>query len=91
MAVLQMTFTPTEEDFRTVNTAATFNTATIVLIAVMAVVSLGTVLALALGWLPPDPARLPFYILPSGLFVFFLVFTPIDLRHKAGLSTVARH
>jgi hypothetical protein len=82
-------FKPTEEDALAVSRAATFNKPTIVLIGIMALVSLGTLLALAAGWMSPAGDRLLFYLLPPLTFIYFLIYTPIRLRRQAR-ETAAR-
>lgn len=39
-------------------------------------------LGLALGWLNPDSNSLLLYLLPPGMFIYFLIYTPIDLRQR---------
>jgi hypothetical protein len=83
MGKIHLTFTPEYEDYLASSKAATYNRPTRILITAMGVISLATVLALMLGWLSPDNERLMFYVLPPGMFIFFLVFTPLNLRRRA--------
>lgn len=83
MARLSLTFKPDYDDYRTVNQAATFNKPTIVLVVLMGIVSLATVLALGLGWVTVSSERLLLYLLPPMMFVFFLIYTPINLNRTA--------
>jgi hypothetical protein len=83
MTRLNLTFKATEEDDLAVSRAATFNKPTIVLVIIMAVISLGTLVALAVGWMNPAGDLLLFYLLPPLTFIFFIVYTPIRLRRQA--------
>ncbi|MCB2214399.1 YcxB family protein [bacterium] len=83
MSKLNLRFKPTAEDDLAVSRAATFNKATIVLLIIMALVSLGTLLAIAVGWLNPAGDLLFFYLLPPITFIIFIVYTPIRLRQQA--------
>ena len=83
MARLSLTFKPDYDDYHTVNQAATFNKPTVILIILMGVVSVGTVLALGLGWVKVASERLLLYLLPPAMFVFFLIYTPINLKRTA--------
>ncbi|MDY6873005.1 MAG: hypothetical protein SVR81_03420 [Chloroflexota bacterium] len=53
------------------------------LLIIMALVSLGTLLALAAGWMNPTGELLLFYLLPPLTFIFFIVYTSIRLRRQA--------
>jgi hypothetical protein len=83
MARQKLTYKPDYEDYLAVSRAAMFNTATIVLLILMGIMSAATILALALGWLSFDSNRLLLYLLPPGTFIFFMIYNPIDLRRKA--------
>jgi hypothetical protein len=83
LARQKLTFKPEYEDYLTVSRAAMFNTATIVLLILMGIMSAATILALALGWLSLESNRILLYLLPPGTFIFFLIYNPIDLRRKA--------
>jgi hypothetical protein len=83
MDKIQLEFQPTYEDYLTVSRAATYNRPTRILIIAMGLISLATIAALLLGWLAPDNSRLLFFLLPPGMFLFFLIITPINLRRKA--------
>ena len=83
MARQKISFKPAYEDYFTVSRAAMFNTATIVLLVLMGIMSAATILALALGWLTANGDRLLLYLLPPGTFIFFMIYNPIDLRRKA--------
>ena len=86
MARMTLKFKPEYEDYLSVNQAATFNRPTIVLVILMGILSIATVLALGLGWLSVDNERLLLYLLPPMMFVFFLLYTPINLRRTAKKS-----
>ncbi len=83
MARQKLTFKPEYGDYLAVSRAAMFNTATIVLLILMGIMSAATILALALGWLSLESNRLLLYLLPPGTFIFFLIYNPIDIRRKA--------
>lgn len=83
MARLSLTFKPDYDDYRTVSQAATFNKPTVILIILMGLVSMGTLLALGLGWVTVSSERLLLYLLPPAMFVFFLIYTPINLKRTA--------
>jgi hypothetical protein len=57
-----------------------------VLVILMGLVSIGTLLTLGLGWLSVGNERLLLYLLPPMMFVFFLIYTPINLRRNARKS-----
>ncbi len=86
MEKIHLEFTPEYEDYLAVSRAATYNRPTIILIAIMGLISLITLLAIALRWLSPNNERLMFYLLPPGMFIFFLIFTPINLHRRAKKS-----
>ena len=86
MARMTLKFKPEYEDYLAVTQAATFNRPTIILVILMGVVSIATILALGLGWLSVDNERLLLYLLPPMMFVFFLLYTPINLRRTAKKS-----
>jgi hypothetical protein len=86
MARQKLTFKPTYEDYLAVSRAAMFNTATIVLLVLMGIMSALTILALAVGWLSFQSNQLLLYLLPPGTFIFFLIYNPIDIRRKARQS-----
>lgn len=86
MANPPLKFRPAYEDYLAVTKAATFNKATLVLIALMAVVSIATVIALITGWVSIESDRLMLYLLPPGAFVLFLLYTPIHLQRSARQS-----
>jgi hypothetical protein len=83
MARLSLTFKPDYDDYRTVNQAATFNKPTIILMILMGILSVATVLAIGLGWIKVGSERLLLYLLPPMMFVFFLIYTPINLKRTA--------
>ncbi len=89
MEKFRIHYKATYEDFLAASKAATYNTPTLVLIIAMGVISALTILALLTGWLALDNQRLLFYLLPPGMFVFFLVITPINLRREAKKSAQA--
>lgn len=83
MASIQVTFSPTYEDYLKVNRATTFNKPTLVLIGLMIITTLITLVGWYLGWLTVDSNRLLFFVLPPALFVFFMVYTMINLHRHA--------
>ncbi|MBG0770104.1 MAG: YcxB family protein [Anaerolineaceae bacterium] len=86
MARMTLKFKPDYEDYLNVSQAATFNRPTLVLVILMGVVSIATILALGLGWLSVDNERLLLYLLPPMMFIFFLLYTPVNLRRTAKKS-----
>jgi hypothetical protein len=82
MTRIQLKCQPDYENYLAVNHAATFNAPTIVLIVLMGIVTLVTILGLALGWLNADTNQLLLYLLPPGTFILFLIYTPINLRRR---------
>jgi hypothetical protein len=83
MARIQFQSKPQYEDYLTVNKAVTFNPPTVVLIIVMGIISAATFLGLILGWLSVESSRLLLYILPPAMFIFFMLYTPVNLRRRA--------
>jgi len=86
MSRLNIKFKPDYDDYLNVTQAATFNRPTVVLVILMGIVSAGTILALGLGWLSVDNERLLLYLFPPMMFIFFLIYTPINLRRTAKKS-----
>ena len=86
MSRVNIKFKPDYDDYLNVSQAATFNRPTVVLVILMGLVSAGTLLALGLGWLAVENERLMLYLLPPMMFVFFLIYTPINLRRNAKKS-----
>lgn len=86
MSRLTFKFKPNYDDYLNVTQAATFNRPTIVLVILMGIVSAGTILALGVGWLSVDNERLLLYLLPPMMFIFFLIYTPLNLRRTAKKS-----
>ena len=83
MSRLTLKFKPDYDDYLNASQAATFNRPTIVLVVLMGIVSIATILALGLGWLSVENERLLLYLLPPLMFIFFLLYTPINLRRAA--------
>ncbi len=83
MSRLTLKFKPDYDDYLNASQAATFNRPTIVLVVLMGIVSIATILALGLGWLSVENERLLLYLLPPMMFIFFLLYTPINLRRAA--------
>ncbi len=83
MAKFQLTFNPTYQDYLTVNRATTFNKPTLVLIGLMTLTTIITLVGWLIGWLTVDPNQLLFFVLPPALFVFFMVYTTINLHQHA--------
>ncbi len=86
MARQKYNFKPKYKDYLAVSRAAMFNTATVVLLILMGIMSAATILALAVGWLSLESNRLLLYLIPPGTFIFFLIYNPIDIRRKARQS-----
>lgn len=83
MPSLSAKFQPTYEDFLRIKRTTTFNKPTLLLTILMGLVTIGTLLGLALGWIQTESNRLLLYLLPPGMFVFYLIYTPFDLRRQS--------
>ena len=86
MSRLSVKFKPDYDDYLNVTQAATFNRPTVVLVILMGIVSAGTIIALGVGWLSVDNEQLLLYLLPPMMYIFFLIYTPINLRRSAKKS-----
>ncbi len=86
MARMTFVFKPDYQDYLAVNQAATFNRPTMILVILMGIGSVATIVSLGLGWLSVDNERLLLYLLPPMMFIFFLLYTPINLRRTAKKS-----
>lgn len=91
MASVQIKFKPEYDDFLTVGKATTFNKTTIVLLVLMGVFAVITLAGIFLGWVAFDPNNLGLYLVPHGVYVFFLLYTPFHLRQTARQSAKGSH
>lgn len=80
---MRLTDKPTYEDLLAVRKAATFNRISIGLLILMGVVTVVTLLSLALGWINVPNNQLLLYLFPPAMYVFFLIYTPYNLRKAA--------
>lgn len=83
MQELKLKFDPTYEDYLSINKATTFNKPSLVLMALMGIMTVYTLIGLAVGWIDVDSSLLILYLLPPGMFIVFLIYTPFNLRKKA--------
>jgi len=83
MQELKLKFDPTYEDYLAINKATTFNKPSLVLLVLMGIMTVYTLTGLAVGWIDVDPSLLILYLLPPGMFIVFLIYTPFNLRKKA--------
>ena len=83
MRELKLKFHPTYEDYLSVNKATTFNKPSLILLGLMGIMTVYTLTGLAVGWINVDPSLLVLYLLPPGMFIVFLIYTPFNLRKKA--------
>ena len=86
MASVQIKLKPDYEDYLTVGKATTYNTTTIVLLVLMGVFAAVTLAGIFMGWIAVDPDNLGLYLVPHGIYVFFILYTPFHLRHTARQS-----
>ena len=86
MASIQIKFKPNYDDFLTVGKATTYNKTTIVLLVLMGIFAVVTLSGFLMGWMAYDPENLGLYLVPHGVYVFFLLYTPFHLRHTARQS-----
>lgn len=83
MRELKIKFHPTYEDYLSVNKATTFNKPSLILLGLMGIMTIYTLTGLAVGWINVDPSLIVLYLLPPGMFIVFLIYTPFNLRKKA--------
>ena len=83
MRELKLKFHPIYEDYLTVNKATTFNKPSLILLGLMGIMTVYTITGLAVGWINVDPSLIILYLLPPGMFIVFLIYTPFNLRKKA--------
>jgi hypothetical protein len=83
MPSLSAKFQPTYEDYLRINRTTTYNKPTLILTILMGLVTIGTLLGLVLGWIQTDRNRLMLYLLPPAMFVFYLFYTPFDMRRQS--------
>lgn len=83
MQELNLKFHPTYEDYLSINKATTFNKPSLVLLVLMGIMTVYTLTGLAVGWIEVDSSLLILYLLPPGMFIVFLIYTPFNLRKKA--------
>lgn len=83
MPSLSAKFQPTYEDYLRINRTTTFNKPTLILMIMMGLVTIGTLLGLVLGWIQTDRNRLLLYLLPPAMFVFYLFYTPFEMRRQS--------
>lgn len=83
MQELKLKFHPTYLDYLNVNKATTFNKPSLILLGLMGIMTVYTLTGLTVGWINVDPSLLILYLLPPGMFIVFLIYTPFNLRKKA--------
>ena len=91
MASLQIKFKPDYEDYLAIGKATTYNKNTIILLALMGVFAIGSLLSILMGWVAYEPDNLGLYLVPHGVYVFFLLYTPFHLRRTARQSASDAH
>lgn len=83
MSNLSVKFQPTYEEYLRVKTITTYNKPTIVLLILIGILTIATLLGFIFGWLEAEMPLLIWYLLPPGMFIFYLIHTPLDLRGQA--------
>lgn len=86
MASVQIKFKPGYDDFLAAGKATTYNKPTIVLLVIMGLFAIGSLASILLGWVNYQPDNMVLYLVPHGIYVLFLLYTPFQLRRTARQS-----